>query len=277
MRLTPVALAAVLLCVSCGGPERESPDDRPGPPERLAAAVTALGEANTGHFASETTGSDGATYSRVEGDYRLAPPAARATVTTYDAQGEPESTEVLAIGRDAWSRDPGTSPEDAPCWIHHDVTDLFADGLLVRNGDTYSPAPVAVAGLGRGVYATDADEVTGTSGLGTVLSVVDLALPSLLGLDPAAGVRVPITFGLDDGVLTGWKVFVRDTVERLRELRDSGAVAGVRISALSALGGVIATELTAQGDQVTFTAPAPDEAVEFVPDPAELSRLLAAC
>ena len=270
MRLTPLVLAVALLAVSCGDDDG-SPDDGPAPPERVAAAVTALGEANTGHFASETAGSDGAIYSRIEGDYRLGPPAARATVTRDDAEGDPRDTEVLAIGRDAWSRDAGS------CWIHHDVSDLFDDGLLVRNGDTYAPAPVAVLGLGRGVYATDADQVTGTSDLSTVLSVVDLALPSLLGLDPAADQRVPITYTLDDGVLVGWKVFVRDAVERLRELSESDAVGDVRISAMAALGGTITTRLTALGGEVDFAPPPSDEVVEYVADSAELSQRLAAC
>ncbi len=239
--------------------------------------MTALAAANTGHFASRTAGSDGELYSRFEGDYRLGPPAARATVTTYDAKGEPQATEVLAIGRDAWSRDAGSSPEDAPCWIHHDVTDLFANGLLVRNGDTYAPAPVAVAGFGRGVYATDADQVTGTSGLGTVLSVVNLSLPSLIGLDREATDTVSVTFNLEDGLLVGWKVFVRDAVERLRDLRESDAVGGSTVSALSTLGGTITTELGGQGDEVALDPPPPDEVVEYVKDSTELSQLLSAC
>jgi hypothetical protein len=276
VRLTLVALAVAVLSVSCGGEEQGSPNDRPRPQERVAAAVTALGEANTGHFASETAGSGGAAYSRFEGDYRLAPPAARATATTYDADGEPRSTEVLAIGPDAWSRDAG-SPDDPPCWIHHDVTDLFADGLLVRNGDTYAPAPVAVVGPGRGVYATDADEVTGTTDLGTVLSVVDLSLPSLLGLDPGAGHRMPVTFALDDGVLTGWKALVRDAVERLRELRGRDAAGEVRITSLAALGGAITTQLSGAGDEIGFAPPAAGEVVEYAADPAELAARLTAC
>ena len=62
------------------------------------------------------------------------------------------------------------------------MTELFTNGLLVRNGDTYFPAPVAVAAFGRGVYSIAADQVSGTTELSTVLSVADLSLPSMLSL-----------------------------------------------------------------------------------------------
>ena len=70
-------------------------------------------------------------------------------MSRYDDAGDVRATEVVAIGRDAWSRD-----ADAPCWVHYDVTELFANGLLVRNGDTYFPAPLAVAAFGEGIYSS---------------------------------------------------------------------------------------------------------------------------
>ena len=248
-RAACLVVGLVLLAGACGGSGPTDDDPAPRPPERLAAAVTALAEANTGHFASQTAGSDGVPHSRIAGDYRLSPPAARLTVSRYD-DGEPHDTAVIAIGRDAWSREDG-----APCWTHHDVAELVDHGLLVRNGDTYAPAPVAVVGLGRGVYATHPDQISGTSRLRTVLSVADLSLPSALGLAPTADHRVPTAFTLDDGALVGWKVLVRDVVEQTRVLADTGAVGEGRLSALGALGRTIITELTHLG--VEFEAVPP--------------------
>jgi len=248
-RAACLVVGLALLAGACGGSDATDDDPGPQPPERLAAAVTALAEANTGHFAGETAGSDGVPHSRIEGDYRLSPPATRLTVSRYD-DGEPHDTAVIAIGRDAWSREEG-----ARCWTHHDVAELADYGLLVRNGDTYAPAPVAVVGLGRGVYATHADQISGTSGLSTVLAVADLSLPSALGLARAPDHRVPTAFTLDDGALVGWKVVVRDVVEQTRKLADTGAVGEGRISVLGVLGGTISTELTRLGDEFEADPP----------------------
>jgi hypothetical protein len=270
-------LGALLLAVAaCGGSDATDDESGPRPAERLAAAVTALAEANTGRFVSETGGSDGTTYSRIEGAYQLTPPAAHATVSRFAADGERRDTEVLAIGRDAWSRDVGTSAGDQ-CWIHHDVAELFANGLLVRNGDTYAPVPVAVAGLGAGVYATDADQVTGTSRLSAVLSVADLSLPPLIGLDRAAEHRVPTTFTLDGDALLGWKVFLRDAVAEARKLPESNATGDGRVSALGTLDGTITTELTHLGDAVAAKPPPAGAVVEYVADPEALAAAMSAC
>ncbi len=155
MRLTRALatwLAVATLMSACVGDD--DGDDRAlGRQHDSRMPSPALAESNTGHFASRTVGAGGVLHSTLEGDYRLTPPAARATVTRYRDDEVVRATEVLAIGRDAWSQQ--TQPLGAaPCWVHYDVTELFANGLLVRNGDTYFPAPVAVVGLGRGVYST---------------------------------------------------------------------------------------------------------------------------
>ncbi len=168
-------------------------------------------------------------------------------------------------------------PAAAPCWIHYDVTELFANGLLVRNGDTYFPTSLAVAAYGTGVYATAADEVSGTTELTTVLSVADLSLPGLLGLSRADDHRVAVGFRLDDGDLTGWQVYVRDAVETARELAVPSPGGDSGINALSVLGGSITTEVTDHGEPVDILPPPDDEVVDYVSDPDELAALLAAC
>jgi hypothetical protein len=269
-RAIAAALAIALLMAGCGG--SGGGGSGPRPPERLTDAVTGLAEANTGHFASRTAGSGGVLHSTFEGDYQLTPPAASATVSRYDAAGDVRATEVLAIGLDAWSR-----AAEASCWIHYDVTELFANGLLVRNGDTYFPAPVAVAGFGSGVYSIAADQVTGTTELSTVLSVADLSLPSLLSLSRTADQRVPATFRLDDGEVAGWKVYVRDAVEKAREFAEPSPGGDGGVNVLSVLGGAISTELTARGEPVDIAPPSADDVVEYVGDPEELAGLLGAC
>ena len=163
------------------------------------------------------------------------------------------------------------------CWVHYDVTALFANGLLVRNGDTYFPAPLAVAASGQGVYATNADQVSGTTELTAVLSVADLALPSLLGLARTDDHRVAVGFRLDEGELAGWQVYVRDVVEAAREFAVPSPGGDGGINALSALGGSISTELTDRGEAVDIAPPPTDEVVDYVTEPAELAALLAAC
>ncbi len=232
-RALAIGFAAAMLLSACGGSD-DGGEASPRPPERLAEAVTALADANTGHFASRTAGAGGVLHSTFEGDYQLTPPAARATLSRYDGEGEARTTEVMAVGRDAWSRG-----ADAGCWVHYDVTELFTNGLLVRNGDTYFPAPVAVAAFGRGVYSIAADQVSGTTELSTVLSVADLSLPSMLSLSRTEDNRVPATFRLDDGELAGWKVYVRDAVEKAREFAEPNPDGDGGVSALSVLGGTI--------------------------------------
>lgn len=270
MRLTPVALLALAaLAISCGGAPDSSGSDAPGPPERLAHAVTELAEANTGRFSSETAALGRTPTSGVDGVYRLSPPAARVTVTRY-LDGAAQGTDVLAIGRDAWSRGP-----QAPCWIHHDVAALFDSGLLVRNGDTYAPAPVAAVAHGRGASSTDADQVSGTTELSTVLAVADLSLPAALGISRSTDHRVPAVFTIDDGVLKGWEVFVRDAIEQARRYDEGATAAGTGV--VSGLGGTITTRLTDLGTDVAFEAPPPGEVVEHVAEPDELEQRLAAC
>lgn len=277
MRLTRALatwLAVATLMSACVGDDDGA--QSPRPPARLADAVTRLAESNTGHFASRTVGAGGVLRSTLAGDYRLTPPAARATVTRYRDDEVVRATEVLAIGRDAWSQQ--TQPLGAaPCWIHYDVTELFANGLLVRNGNTYFPAPVAVVGLGRGVYSTAAGQVSGTTELSTVLSIVDLSLPSQLSLRRTADHRVRATFRLADGELSGWQVYVRDVVERTRELAVPGPGGEIGINGLSALGGSISTELTGLGTAVAITPPPSDQVIDYVSDPAALAERLATC
>jgi hypothetical protein len=201
-------------------------------------------------------------------------------VTRYLPDGEQRTTDVLAIGRDAWSRGRQSTPSDERpiCWIHHDVTELFTNGLLVRNGDIYTPAPVTVAARGRGASSTDADQVSGTSELSTVLSVVDLPLPAALGISRTADHRVPATFTVDDGVLGGWTVFVRDAIEEARRVGEDATAAGTRgASTLHGMGASITTELVDQGDDVAIEAPASDEVVEYAANPDELTRRLEDC
>ncbi len=170
-------------------------------------------------------------------------------------------------------RPPGTPT----CWIHYDVTELFANGLLVRNGNTYFPAPVAVVGLGRGVYSTTVGQVSGTTELSTVLSIVDLSLPAMLSLRRTADLRVRATFRLDDGQLSGWQVYVRDAVERMRELAVPSPGGEIGINGLSALGGSISTELTGLGTAVDITPPPSDRVIDYVSDPVALAERLATC
>lgn len=281
MRLSAAGAAAaglVLLVGSCGGGDADDRVDMPAPAERLSSAVTALAEAGTGRFASETTSSQGSTYSTIEGAYRLTPPAARATVTRHVVDGVRLATEVVAVGPDAWSRDrPADPDEPAGCWVHHDVTALFANGLLVRNGDTYSPAPVAVAARGWGAISIDADQVTGTSELSTVLSVVDLALPSALAITSAADHRVPATFTVDDGVLTGWRVSARDALGQGRRHAGQETGAANRLAAAVGMGGRITTRFSDQGDEVDIAAPPARQVVEYVADRDALERAVRAC
>lgn len=274
-RSRAAGLAVALMLAACGGSEDDG-DGGPRPPERLAAAITSLAEADTGHFASRTTGSGGVRHSTIEGAYQLTPPAASVTVSRYDESGL-RATEVLAVGRDAWSRDVAPDPADAPCWVHYDVTELFANGLLVRNGDTYFPAPLAVAAYGTGVYSIAADQVSGTTELTSLLSVTDLSLPAKLGLSRADDHRVPAVFQLDSDGLAGWKVAMRDAVETMRELAESSPGGDGGINALSVLGGSISTEVTERGEAVDIVPPPADETVDYVTDPKELARLLAEC
>ncbi len=267
--LPPSLLVAVVS--ACGGSD-DGDDQGPRPPERLADAITALADANTGRFASRTTGAGGVRHSTFEGAYQLTPPAASATVSRYDDEGGVRATEVLAIGRDAWSRDAG-----AGCWVHYDVTELFANGLLVRNGDTYFPAPLAVAAYGTGVYSIATGQVSGTTELTSLLSVADLSLPAKLGLSRADDHRVAAVFRLDGDGLAGWKVDVRDAVEATRELAEPSPGGDGGINALSVLGGSISTEVTHRGEPVDIVPPPADETVDYVSDPTELAALLADC
>ncbi len=278
MRLTRALatwLAAAALTSACGGGNDGT--QGPRPPERLGDAITRLAEANTGHFASRTVGAGGVLRSTLTGDYRLSPPAARATVSRHDDAGDVRTTEVLAIGRDAWSRERAPASDTGTCWVHYDVTELFANGLLVRNGTTYFPAPIAVVGFGRGVYSIAAEQVSGTTELSTVLSVVDLSLPSMLSLRRTADHRVPATFRLDDGELTGWQVYVRDAVELTRKLAVPSPGGDGGLNRLSTLGGAISTELTSLGQAVDITPPPVDQVIDYVSDSAELAERLATC
>ena len=209
------------------------------------------------------------------GDYQLVPPASDLTVTRSSADG-PTATQVVTIRRDVWSRHLSATLED-PCWVHYDVSVLLRSGLLVRDGDAYSPAPVAVADLGLGVYSTYVEQISGTSELSTVLSVADLSLPSTLDLAPNPDHRVPTTFTLDDDVLVSWKVFVRDAVKQARMFAPSTPTGISRISELSSLGGAITTEFTDLGGTVDIAPPPAEQVVDYAADPAELTRRLAAC
>lgn len=189
---TIFVIGGALLGAACGGVDGGSTDDGggPHPPERLARALTAIGEANTGHFASKTTGADGTPHTAWEGDYQLLPPAADLTVTRPSAPGGTVTTQVVTVRRDVWSRRLSADLDDA-CWVHYDVSVLFRNGLLVRNGDIYSPAPVAVAGLGLGVYSTYVDQVSGTSSSAPCCrwSTCPCPRPSASSATPTTGCR----------------------------------------------------------------------------------------
>lgn len=271
------ALGVAILAAACS--DDVDADDRRRPPERLASAVTELAESNTGHFVSETKAHDGARFSAMAGDYRLSPPQAHVKVVGYSS-GRPErATEVVAIGRDVWSRYLDPDSGDPPsCWLHYDVVELFANGLLVRNGDTYAPAPIAAAGSGQGVSATDDDQVSGSTRLTTVLTVAELALPPSLGIPHAADHPVPATFTIDDGELTGWTVLVRDAVEQARRFDHQATTTGTTLlSALQGYGGSITTELTDLGGPVDVVAPPREKVVEYVDNPDQLAGDLASC
>jgi hypothetical protein len=270
------ALAVMALATACS--DDADAGDSKGPPERLADAVTDLAQANTGHFVSETAASDGTRFSAMAGEYRLSPPQAHVKVASHSPSGAERGTEVVAIGRDVWSRNLHPDPADPGCWLHYDVVELFASGLLVRNGDTYAPAPIAVAGLGLGASATDEDQVSGTSPLSTVLAVADLALPTELGIPRAAEHTVSTTFTVDDGELSGWTVLVRDVLEQARRFDDRATQTGTTLlSALQGFGGSITTELADLGGAVDVLAPPREQVVEYVDDAEELASAIDAC
>lgn len=279
MRLTRAVatwLAVATLLSACGRGDSDGAQSPP-PPARLVEAITSLADANTGRFATRTVGAGGVLHSTLAGAYRLTPPAARVTVSRYDDAGDVRATEVVAIGRDAWSRERAQPPGDPACWIHYDVTELFANGLLVRNGDTYFPAPVAVVGSGRGVYSIAAEQISGTTELRTVLSVVDLSLPSMLSLRRTDDHRVPATFQLDGGEISGWQVYVRDAVERTRQLAAPSPGGEAGVNGLSTLGGSISTELAGLGTAVTITPPPGDQVIDYVNDSVALAERLSTC
>ena len=109
-RALAIGLAAAMLAV-CVRRQRDGGDARPPATRAAREAVTALAEANTGHFASRTAGAGGVLHSTFEGDYQLTPPAARATcrATTARARRGPPRCWRSVATRGAVTRDAGAA------------------------------------------------------------------------------------------------------------------------------------------------------------------------
>jgi hypothetical protein len=72
-------------------------------------------------------------------------------------------------------------------------------------------------------------------------------------------------------------VYLRDAVERAREQPPTGSAGTGPLGVLAAWRGAITTELTRLGRPVDVVPPPAGRVVEYVDDPAELARRMAAC
>jgi hypothetical protein len=208
-----------------------------------------LRDAGTAGWQFSVTGEGGGLVVSETGYYQVDPPASLSLRT--GAAAEPRHLTTTSEGTDLWFRG-GQGTDLDGCWAHRGLDPQSPTSELV-------PPSVQILFASAQLTGSTATTIDATVPLVAAAEPFgEVVMEMLLHLETAYG-NVPVTFSVERGELTGYRVALDDVLA-------VGETAGIEpFPGLADLHLVAELSLLDVGDPVTLGRPAPDEVVELGP------------
>jgi hypothetical protein len=210
--------------------------------------MAGLRDARTGEWRLTVSGAQGGWVIRETGVYQVDPPASLALRAAAGAK--PRNLTTISDRTDLWFRG-GQGTDLTGCWAHRRLDPQSPTSELV-------PPSVQILFTPAQQTGSTATTIDATVPLRTAAEPFGEVMQLMLNLESGYG-NVPVTFTVEDGALTGYRVALDDVLA-------VGEEAGVEpVPGLADLHLVAELTLLEIGEPVTLGPPAPDEVVELKP------------